>query len=232
MDSLGFASMNNHFEEVCHMKVFYRLLCLCVIVLAPVLVSQATPVLYTVTGSGYGYQYQGDDFPGPKTDFDVSGMVVFDYVQPDIFNDPYNPDDPLNGHITDVHYPIESFILNFDGEQFYGTEGGLNYGGSAPNIEFVGYSSYGSFMRFETDIPPASSNTDFNAFPYNGKLEEPFIFYNWMNEMTNDLGHVICIDILYFTPVNSPAPVPEPATLLLLGSGLLGLAGFRKKIKK
>ncbi len=55
----------------------------------------------------------------------------------------------------------------------------------------------------------------------------------------NEIGWIMAFDnanngarVDVFGPIAPVAPVPEPATMLLLGTGLVGLAGFRKKTKK
>ena len=75
--------------------------------------------------------------------------------------------------------------------------------------------------------------------PYGTNIEDPLDINRdgWIsatdallvNNLLNNTGPA---SLASFTAPEASTPVPEPATMLLLGSGLIGLAGFRRRFKK
>jgi hypothetical protein len=83
------------------------------------------------------------------------------------------------------------------------------------------------FAPFFTDICP-----DGKAYAFSSKKGNKHIGVASHSGGGGDEDNTFGYKIVKDNPENSPAPVPEPATWLLLGAGAAGLAAYKKKFRK
>jgi len=182
--------------------------------------AHATPVYYTFEGTVTVISDEAGiiEDAGLSLGSSVSYTFLVDFDQPGTYT--------LNsGEVVD-HWDSDSFYCKFIGGSILSEKNGGYYNADSDVAE----SNHGHY--YWLDLYAASRNSSLYATIFNsneltlgtaGRVSNT-AWDSYGNYSQLDAGDLIINKIFL-----SASPVPEPTTMLLLGSGLLGLSGARRK---
>jgi len=181
----------------------------CVVFLAAVLPVAAISAVYTIDSSRSFVMY-GDGFYNPVQSGPIPLSGTFDYVRAD---DLFGVIDYSSVSLNGIYFPQQSSYLGISKIPtiYYGMFSGSSFGG-------VNYA-----------CPPGYSCVVLGNVPQLiGTFNEQYIEFtatDW-----GSFGYSYWVEL--YATAGIPNAVPEPATVLLLGLGLVGAIGVGKKFKK
>lgn len=134
------------------------------------------------------------------------------------------PGDPVTG--TDVSFTLSQIsshewkLTSLSGN-FYSGDGNTGWAwnaGAAGYYNYVYLSSDPASLIIETDLSNNPNSVSIDNFTY------------YPGAIT--IGDPVTYNLEFDDSYTNGTPTPEPCTLLLLGSGLVGLAAYRKRCRK